>query len=188
MTTPAPGRFRQARAAIVADLAAAFAPIPVEPHFGPFDVATLKAIGAKAPVVKLAIVGPNPTRPRAGGDREADLMVSAFIVMKSVPGLGADDAALDLAETIAARIHKRTFGLKFLEPPCEVVIDNHWSGKLLEAAGANLALFSVSWSQLVIFGTATAPSAAQLVAAPPGTSVDWSVDGAEPSPILKEPA
>lgn len=180
------GHFNQLRNAIVADLSTALAPIPVEKHFGPFNVEDLKALGARAPVVKLSITGPSSTRPRAAGDREADLVVAAFLITRSTPQVPADEIALDLAEHLAARIHKRTFGCAFAEPPQDVIIDNHWTGKLLEAAGANLALFSVSWQQLVIFGTASAPAAAGIVA-PPGTAIDWGVEGAgEPTPILTE--
>lgn len=186
MTTPAPGRFRQLRAALIADLGTTFAPIPVEPHFGPFDLAALKTFGARAPVVKVSITGPNQTRARSSGDREADIVVAAYVITKATAGLSADDAALDLAEAVAARIHKKTFGLKFVEPPQDVQIDNLYSGKLGEAAGANLALFSVSWQQLVIFGAATAPDPATLVAAPPGTVIDFGVVDAAGASLLPE--
>ncbi len=171
MTAPAPGRFRQFRAAVVADLATIFAPIPVEAHFGAFDLAALKTFGAKAPVVKVSITGPSATRPRSAGDREADLVVAAYVITKASPALSADDMALDLAEAVAARIHKRTFGLKFVEPPQDIEITNHFSGKLGEAAGATLALFSVSWTQLVVFGTSSAPDPASLAVPPPGTVI-----------------
>lgn len=170
--SPPAGRFRQFRAAVVADLAQVFAPIAVEPHFGAFDLAALKTFGTKAPVVKVSITGPSTTRPRSAGDREADLVVAAYVITRGTPALSADDMALDLAEAVAARIHKRTFGLKFAEPPQDIEIVNHYSGKLGEAAGATLALFSVSWTQLVIFGTSTAPDPASLVVPPPGTAIE----------------
>jgi hypothetical protein len=180
------GRFNTFHEAVVADLTTALTPIAVQEHFGPFNVDELQAFGARAPACLVSITGPSPTRPRATGDREADLVVMAFIVTRSTPTQLAHKAAQDIAERLAARVHKNTFGLRFVEPPQDVQIDNLYSGKLRQAGGAGVALFAVSWQQLVIFGleTAPVPDPADVPATPPEFS--FSVDGdppSDPSPL-----
>lgn len=153
---PVTGRFNAFHEAVTADLKSALAGVAVDEHFGPFLLEELAAYGAKAPAVRVSVAGPSPTAARSSGDREASLVVAAFVITKGEPRRPAHKSALDLAERIAARIHRGTFGLSYCEPPTEVVIENHYSGKLREHAG-NVALFSVSWSQLVVFGIDTAP-------------------------------
>lgn len=150
------GHFNQFHEAVTAHLKALLPTVSVEEHSGGFDLDELKTYGAKAPAVRVSLTGPSPSSARADGNREAHLVVAAFIVTKSAPNRPAFKDGNDIAERIAASIHRQTFGCAFCEPPKDVDIHNLYSGKLREYSGA-LALQSVSWTQLVQFGVATAP-------------------------------
>lgn len=173
------GHFNAFHEAVIADLAEALPGVVVEEHFGPFDLAELGTAGARAPFIKVAITGPSATSARATGDREADLVVAAFVVTRSSPQLAAHKAAAALAERIAARLHRKTFGLRFVEPPRDIQIDNHYSTKLREKASAGIALFSVSWQQVVVFGIETAPLPVLVpIAPPPAFDAATMIEGA----------
>jgi hypothetical protein len=150
------GHFNQLHEAVTAALKGLLTGVSVEEHSGPFDLDELKAYGAKAPAVRVSLTGPSPTAARSTGNREATLVVAAYIITKAAPNRPAFKDANDIAERIAANVHNKTFGCAFCEPPKDVVIDNLYSGKVREFAGS-LALQSVSWTQLVQFGVETAP-------------------------------
>ena len=160
------GHFNAFHEALTADLKAALAPVSVEEHFGPFDLSELKAYGATLPAVRVAISGPSATLARSSGDREASLVVAIFVITGTQPRVPAHKPGLDLCERIAAHVHRKTFGLVYVEPPVDVVIENHYSAEL-RRHGGGLALFSVAWNQVVHFGVATAPIPPRL---PPTSS------------------
>jgi hypothetical protein len=168
------GHFNQFHEALTAYLKAALPGVSVEEHFGAFDLDELKTYGAKAPAVRVSLTGPSPTTAISTGIREAHLVCAAFVVTKSAPNRPAFKDAHDLSELIAARVHRQTFGLGFCEPPKDVVIDNLYSGKLREFAGG-VALFSVSWTQVVQFGLETAPLPVATVS-PDGVVVDAQIN------------
>lgn len=155
MTEPANGRLNAFHEAVVAHLAAELgAGYTVEEGFGPFNVDELAAYGARAPAVKVAITGPGSLEWYSDGTQRATLTVFAYVVTRNAPAMPAHKAAQALAERVATRLHKQTYGLVYVEPPQGVEIDNLYSGKLREKAGANIALFAVSWQQAV-YVTAT---------------------------------
>lgn len=156
MTEPVNGRLNAFQEAVVAHLKAQLPGYPIEEGFGPFNVDELAAYGAKAPVVKVAITGPGPIEWFSAGDQRCTLTVFAYVVTRAAPQMPAHKSAQQLAEAVATRLHKQTYGLTFVEPPQAVAIDNLYSGKLRERAGANIALFSVSWEQAVYIGATTA--------------------------------
>jgi hypothetical protein len=156
LTIPA-GNFSVFHAGVTAYLKGLLTGITVEEHFGGFDFGELKNFGGRCPFIKVSVAGPSHTRARSTGDREADLVVAAFVVTEAKPNRPAHHQASDLSEIIAAHIHRNTFGLAFCEPPVEIVMENHYAGAVRERSGAQLALFSVSWQQTVQFGLTTAP-------------------------------
>lgn len=151
------GHFNRLHEAVTTHLKAALAPVPVEEHYGPFDIAELANLGKGAPIVLVSMVGPDPTAARSTGNREADKVMAAFVVTRSTKDQPAHKAANDLAERISACLHRQTFGLRFVEPARDITIDNLYSAKLRERSGAGIALMSVSWMQLIQFGIETAP-------------------------------
>lgn len=186
MTEPVNGRFNAFHEAVVAHLAAGLGQgYKVEEHFGPFNVDELAALGANAPLVKVAITGPSAVEWCPSGNQRADLVVFAFVVTRTTAQMIAHKGAQALAERVAARLHKQTFGLVFVEPPQALEINNLYSGKLRQMAGAaNVALFAVSWSQCVYFGAETAP----LPDPPtdPTPEIDIAFEGDPVSPLAGE--
>lgn len=179
MTEPVNGRLNAFHEAVVAFLAAELgAGYAVEEGFGPFNVDELAAYGARAPAVKVAITGPGPVEWVPDGTQRADLTVFAYVVTRAAPGLPAHKAAQQLAERVATRLHKRTFGLAYVDPPQGMEIDNLYSGKLREKAGANIALFGVSWTQAIYIAAEPVP-----VPQPPTDPLpdfEISIDGVDP--------
>lgn len=179
MTEPVNGRLNAFHEAVVAFLAAELgAGYAVDEGFGPFNVDELAAYGAKAPAVKVAITGPGPVEWFADGTQCADLTVFAYVVTRASPGLPAHKAAQQLAERVATRLHKRTFGLRYVDPPQGMEIDNLYSGKLRERAGASIALFGVSWTQAIYIAATPPPVPDPPV--DPLPEFDITIDGVDP--------
>ena len=172
---PPTGNFNRFHEAVTADLKAALTGVAVDEHFGPFELDELKSYAVKAPAVRVSIAGPSHTDAMSTGGREAHLVVAAFVVTKAAPNWPAHKSAMDLAERIAARIHRRTFGLTFVEPPRDVIIENLYSGKLREFSGS-VALFSVSWTQRVQFGLETAPLPVPAPPQPEGFAFEVEIE------------
>jgi phage gp37-like protein len=150
------GRISAFHDALTAYLAAHLPGVKVDQHFGQFDLEEFKSFGATAPAVRVSLAGPSHTLALSSGDREAHLVCAAFVITKA-HRLPAHRQASDLAEFISARVHRQTYGLTFCQPPADIQIENHYSSKLRELAGAGVGLFSVSWVQSVRYGLATAP-------------------------------
>jgi hypothetical protein len=123
--------------------------VNLEAHGGRFDLEELKRMAAKAPCVRLAVLGVDDAQQTRSGEAELLARLGAFVVAKAAPGLTRDRAALAIVDTILGVVPGNRFSLDATQPAGDVRADNLYSGDVDQAG---VAMWAVSWHQKVFEG------------------------------------
>lgn len=150
--------------AIVATIGAAFPALKTcEKHPGKFDADEIKRQAVRTPAIFVSCLGVADLSDPGTEQSDATLILAAFILTASVPGLTRDDAARNMAEALLIQVPRARWGLTGAGQAKSVRADNLYSG---EIATKGVALWAVVWRQQVRMGTSiwdgTGPVPTQL--------------------------
>jgi hypothetical protein len=167
-----PQRIADEVAAAMPDLASC------EPHSGRFDLRELQALGARAPAVRVGVLGLGRAAEKGGPIWEHEVQLAAYVVTQDRAGLDRAAAALAIVERLVELVHAAPWIGDDMGPPEGVSADN------LYGAGARaqgVALWAVVWRQAVQIGARPAHAGA--------LPADWYVGGleADGAPVLLDP-
>lgn len=111
------------------------------PHGGRFDLAELKSFSARAPSVRVAVLGLGREREIGGPAWEYDLRLAAFVVVTDRPGLPRHEAAVAITQRLVTLIGATRWAASIGQAR-GVAADNLYSSGLREQG---VALWGVSW-------------------------------------------
>ncbi len=139
------------RAAIVAAIHARLPKLDCQSHPGRFDLAEIKRIAAKAPAVRVALLGLPSADAAGSGERDQEVRCAAFVLTTDKPPLPRDEAAINLVEALLLFVPGQRWGKPGVHAVGEgqVKAENLYSSGL---DGKGLALWAVTWSQKVRMG------------------------------------
>jgi len=116
-----------------------------KPHPGRFDAAEVKRMSARAPAVRISLLGIKPAK---AGNHAINL--AAFIVTNDQRGLDRNDAALAIAASVVRRVRGTAWGNEVLiGEASEPTAQNLYSAN---ADKSGFAIWAVNWTHEFRFG------------------------------------
>lgn len=129
------------RDAVVARIADALPQFGVEPHLGRFSAEALQIFAAKAPAVRVAMLGLQDPRPTADDGVDYLARIGVYVVTKDgVARMSREACAIAAIETISGLTVATRWGLRFCKPCLGASAENLHSAELVKAGKAMWAL------------------------------------------------
>ena len=150
----------QLRAAVINILASALPVFEVEPHLGVFDVEGIRTFSAKAPAIRVAVLGLLEPKPTGGVETDYVARLGIYVVTKDgTARMDRDTAAIAAVETISRLCQRGRWGLNFTLPGARAAASNLHSK---EALGEGKALWAIDLRQPVRLHSPAAEEAIAL--------------------------
>lgn len=118
-------------------------------HPGRVNLDEVNRWGATTPAVRVAVLGLDRGDAQDDGRTLYPIRMCAYIVTADTRGLGRDDAALAIVETLAARLPGAAWGAAAADLPTDIKADNLYAG---DVGRTGIALWAVTWTQRVLLG------------------------------------
>lgn len=126
-----------------------------EPHPGRFDLKELKAFMAKAPAVRVALLGIDRPREAGGPTWAHPVRFAAFIITKGTGALEGDAAAIAIAQAVVTLINGQRWGSNCLGQPESLRAQNLYSAGIRKQG---VFLWAVDWTHMCQLHNGSVPT------------------------------